>query len=147
MNKLSKAPRFGNKNIFPIFCMLILILIVWYCFSILLNAPWAYDQAKRESVDLSYKELVVKTWFQKRPKLPAPHQVVNEMWDTIVKQKINSKRSLIYHSYITFIETIYGFFLGTVLGVLLALAIVHNRATALSVMPWIITSQTFSSPC
>ena len=32
--------------------------------------------------------------------------------------------------------------LGTLLGILLALAIVHDKATDLSVMPWIITSQT-----
>ena len=35
-----------------------------------------------------------------------------------------------------------GFFLGTVLGILLALGIVHNRAMDLSVMPWVIASQT-----
>ena len=36
----------------------------------------------------------------------------------------------------------FGFLLGTSLGILLAITIVHNRATAISVMPWIITSQT-----
>ena len=35
-----------------------------------------------------------------------------------------------------------GFFLGTVLGILLALGIVHNKAMDLSVMPWVIASQT-----
>jgi NitT/TauT family transport system permease protein len=55
---------------------------------------------------------------------------------------VTSKRSLIYHGIITFYETIYGFALGTGLGILLAIGIVYNRATAMSVMPWIITSQT-----
>ena len=35
-----------------------------------------------------------------------------------------------------------GFFLGTLLGILLALGIVHNKAMDLSVMPWVIASQT-----
>ena len=38
--------------------------------------------------------------------------------------------------------TLAGFFLGTLLGILLALGIVHNKAMDLSVMPWVIASQT-----
>jgi NitT/TauT family transport system permease protein len=49
---------------------------------------------------------------------------------------------LVYHVLITFYETIYGFAFGTGLGILLAIGIVYNRATAMSVMPWIVTSQT-----
>ena len=64
------------------------------------------------------------------------------MWDTTVNKKITSKRSLIFHAWITFSETMLGFIMGMGLGIALAVAIVHNRATALSVMPWIITSQT-----
>jgi NitT/TauT family transport system permease protein len=131
-----------NSKVFPVISVLTIIVILWYGFSVVLNAPWAYDQAKRNSVSLSFPELVSKTWSQKRPKLPTPHQVANEMWNTTVHQKITSKRSLVYHTWITFSETMFGFFLGTSLGILLAIAIVHNRATAISVMPWIITSQT-----
>ena len=66
----------------------------------------------------------------------------DRMWDTTVNQKISSKRSLVFHAWITFSETMLGFIMGMGLGIALAIAIVHNRATALSVMPWIITSQT-----
>ena len=132
----------SDSKILPIFCIITFIVIIWYGFSIILNAPWEYDKAKRNSITLSKTELVNQTWSQKRPKLPTPHQVVKEMWDTTVNKKVTSKRSLIYHGLITFYETIYGFAFGTGLGILLALGIVYNRATAMSVMPWIVTSQT-----
>ena len=132
----------GANRFFPILSIVSLIVLFWYGFSVVLNAPWAYDQAKRQSITLTVPELVNKTWSQKRPKLPTPHQVAGEMWDTTVNQKISSKRSLVFHAWITFSETMLGFIMGMGLGIALAIAIVHNRATALSVMPWIITSQT-----
>ncbi len=132
----------GFNRVFPILSVVTLIVLLWYGFSVVLNAPWAYDQAKRQSITLTLPELVNKTWSQKRPKLPTPHQVASEMWDTTVNKKITSKRSLIFHAWITFSETMLGFIMGMGLGIALAIAIVHNRATALSVMPWIITSQT-----
>ena len=140
---MSKGSRIGSDNkVLPVVCILTLIVIAWYGFSVFLNAPWEYDKAKRNSITLTTTELVSNTWSQKRPKLPAPHQVVREIWDTTVNKKVTSKRSLVYHGLITFYETIYGFAFGTGLGILLALGIVYNRATAMSVMPWIITSQT-----
>lgn len=39
-------------------------------------------------------------------------------------------------------STLLGFALGAVLGILLAVGIVHNKAMDLSVMPWVIASQT-----
>lgn len=132
----------GSNRFFPILSVITLIVFFWYGFSVVLNAPWAYDQAKRQSITLTLPELVNKTWSQKRPKLPTPHQVASEIWDTTVNKKITSKRSLIFHAWITFSETMLGFIMGMGLGIALAIAIVHNRATALSVMPWIITSQT-----
>ena len=131
-----------DSKLLPIVCIVTFIVIVWYGFSVILNAPWEYDKAKRASISLSTTDLISQTWSQKRPKLPTPHQVVKEIWDTTVNKKVTSKRSLIYHGIITFYETIYGFALGTGLGILLAIGIVYNRATAMSVMPWIITSQT-----
>ena len=132
----------GGNRFLPILSIVTLIVLFWYGFSVVLNAPWAHDQAKRQSSTLTLPELVNKTWSQKRPKLPTPHQVASEMWDTTVNKKITSKRSLIFHAWITFSETMLGFIMGMGLGIALAVAIVHNRATALSVMPWIITSQT-----
>ena len=131
-----------NKTIFPIAIISVCILIIWYGFSIILNSSWAFDKAERNEVQLTFIELVDDTWSQKKPKLPAPHQVGQEMWKTIFYKKVTSKRSLVYHGWITLSATLSGFLLGTLLGICLALAIVHDKATELSVMPWIITSQT-----
>jgi NitT/TauT family transport system permease protein len=79
---------------------------------------------------------------QDRPILPAVHQIAEEMYKTIVLKNITSKRSLVYHAWITLSATLLGFAIGTALGILLAVGIVHNRAMDKSVMPWVIASQT-----
>jgi NitT/TauT family transport system permease protein len=55
---------------------------------------------------------------------------------------VTSKRSLVYHGWITLSSTLLGFVFGTILGIGLAVAIVHNNASDRSLMPWIIASQT-----
>lgn len=130
-----------TRSFLPITTIAVFILFFWYCFSVVLNSSWAYDRASRNSQTLTFKELVYDTWSQKKPKLPAPHQVFSEMWETTFNKNITSKRSLVYHTWITLSGTIAGFLFGTILGIVLALAIVHDRATDLSIMPWIITSQ------
>ena len=82
------------------------------------------------------------TYAQDRPRLPAPHQVAVELWETTAEKRVTSRRSLIYHGWITLSATLLGFAIGTGLGILLAVGIVHNRAMDMSVMPWAIASQT-----
>lgn len=82
------------------------------------------------------------TFAQERPRLPAPHQVAQDLWKTVVMKKITSKRSLVYHGWITLSATLLGFAIGTGAGILLAVGIVHSRAMDMSVMPWAIASQT-----
>ena len=118
------------------------LIVVWYLSAFVLNTPWAMDKAKRAGIEISAKELVLDTWSQEKPKLPAPHQVGVEIWKTTVEKKITSKRSLIFHSWITLSSTLVGFLIGTSLGILLAIGIVHNNAMNMSVMPWAIASQT-----
>ncbi|MEC8015151.1 MAG: ABC transporter permease, partial [Pseudomonadota bacterium] len=85
---------------------------------------------------------IADTWVQDRPRLPAPHQVAVELWNTTVEKKITSKRSLIYHGQVTLSATLLGFAIGTGLGILLAVGIVHSKVMDMSVMPWAIVSQT-----
>lgn len=126
----------------PVLTVLGLIVALWYGAAIWMNAPWVHDQAERAGTTVSFAELVPLTMAQDRPVLPAAHQVAAELWQGIVGQKITSKRSLVYHGFVTLQATMYGFVLGIVLGVGLAVAIVHSRPTELSVMPWAIISQT-----
>lgn len=134
------------RSIIPILTVVITLFVIWYGAAVALNTPWVQDQAKRAGVELSFNELVAETWSQAKPKLPAPHQVVVEIWRTtgamVAQGKAFSKRSLIYHSWITLSATGLGFFMGTAFGILLAIGIVYNRVMDMSVMPWVIASQT-----
>ncbi|WP_212523899.1 ABC transporter permease [Actibacterium sp. MT2.3-13A] len=130
------------KGVLPIVTIVAAILALWYAAAVGMNAAWTRDQAVRAGVELSLAEVVADTLHQERPKLPAPHQVAAELWDTTVAKKITSKRSLVYHAGITLSATLLGFAIGTAAGIALAIGIVHNRAMDMSVMPWAIASQT-----
>jgi NitT/TauT family transport system permease protein len=131
-----------HDKVLPIGTVVLAIVLIWYLFTFILNAPFERDQAQRAGVEISTSELISKTMAQKRPILPAPHQVAVEIWETTVEKKITSKRSLIYHTWVTLSSTLLGFALGTGLGILLAVGIVHSKVLDKSLMPWIITSQT-----
>ena len=130
------------RNLLPVLTVVAALLALWYAAAVWLNADWAYDRAQRAGTTLNFSALVADTWAQDKPKLPAPHQVATEIWNTTVEKKITSKRSLIYHSWVTMSATLLGFILGTALGIGLAIGIVYNRAMDMSVMPWVIASQT-----
>ena len=65
-----------------------------------------------------------------------------ELWRTVVETSITSKRSLLYHSWVTLSSSLLGFVLGSLLGVGLAVSIVHVKSLEKSLLPWIIASQT-----
>ncbi|MGK8234477.1 ABC transporter permease [Roseovarius sp. MS2] len=134
------------RNLLPVLTIVATLLALWYAAAVALNAQWARDQAARAEVTLALPDLIADTWSQDKPKLPAPHQVAVEIWNTtgamVLEGRGFSKRSLFYHSWITFSATALGFVLGTALGVALAIGIVYNRTMDMSVMPWVIASQT-----
>ncbi|MCW1933596.1 ABC transporter permease [Pararhodobacter zhoushanensis] len=138
---------------FPVLTVVAALLALWYIAVIPMNAQWEYDQANRAGRDLPFGEMVANTMAQERPVLPAPHQVVVELWNSTVVEEATgrrglwrsgslSNRSLIYHGLITLSATMLGFVIGTGGGILLAIGIVYNKAMDTSVMPWAIASQT-----
>jgi len=152
------------RSFLAILTVLVTILGFWYVACIPMNIHEAANQAQRagEQVSpestrerrgigrlaLTFKnpDLWHSVYAQDRPQLPAPHQVGVELWNTTVgmvqKGRAFSKRSLLLHGWITLSATLLGFVLGTILGIVLAVSIVHSRAMDMSVMPWIIASQT-----
>ncbi len=56
----------------PVATVTLGIVALWYLFAVILNAPWAYDQAGRDGVKLGFGDLVAATLSQERPRLPAP---------------------------------------------------------------------------
>jgi NitT/TauT family transport system permease protein len=131
-----------DSSLWPVLTVTFAIMALWYVFAVILNAPWAYDQAGRAGADLGVWDLIGETLRQDRPRLPAPDQVAAELWRSTVEVAPTSKRSLIYHGWITLSATLLGFGMGAALGIALAIAIVHDRTTDASVTPWIIASQT-----
>ncbi|WP_205514328.1 ABC transporter permease [Stappia sp. BW2] len=127
----------------PVLVVVLAILALWYVSAVALNAPFQRDIYKRAGQEnVAFSQLVADTLYQERPVLPAPHQVLVEIWDTTVNKKITSKRSLLYHTGITLSSTLLGFLIGTTLGIVLAIGIVHSRVLDKSLMPWVISSQT-----
>ncbi|PWL19733.1 ABC transporter permease [Falsochrobactrum shanghaiense] len=133
---------FLRDRFIPVTTILIVIIALWYALAVFLNAPFERDQAERAGTEISFSTMLANTMSQDRPVLPAPHQVAAEMWKSIFVIKPTSKRSLVFHGWVTLSSTLLGFLMGSALGVLLAVGIVHSRTLDKSLMPWIITSQT-----
>ncbi|HEY5598743.1 MAG TPA: ABC transporter permease, partial [Kiloniellales bacterium] len=126
----------------PVLVVVAALLVAWYAGAVILNAPWQIDLFERQGVAWTNSDLIGATLAQERPVLPAPHQIVAEMRKTIVDTPIASKRSLVFHSWVTLSSSLLGFAIGTALGILLAVGIVHVRSLDKSLMPWVISSQT-----
>ena len=129
------------RRALPVLSVLLVLIIVWYMATVWMNRTWEYDQAARAGEDLSFAQLLPLTMAQKSPVLPAPHQVIAGLWQGLTGQAVSSPKSLVYHAWVTLSGTVLGFAIGTGLGVLLAIGIVHNRAMDMSVLPWAIASQ------
>jgi NitT/TauT family transport system permease protein len=130
------------RKALPVLAVLGIILVIWYAGAVWLNSQWVIDQAARAGTEVTFSEIVRDTMNQQRPKLPPPHQVGAALWEGIAGEPVTSKRSLVYHAWITVEATFTGFLLGLVVGVLLAVGIVQFRVLDLSVMPWAVISQT-----
>ena len=134
--------RRGGGHLAPVASVVAFLIIIWYGFAVWMNTPWQLRQYETRQQSWQYRDLVRDTLNQQRPVLPSAHQVVVEIWQTTAGKKITSKRSLFYHSGITLSATLLGFLIGAIMGVLLAIGIVHNGVMDRSLMPWIIASQT-----
>ncbi len=130
----------GNAG--PVIIVILAIVAIWYVGAFFLNAPFQRDLDERAGRTPSFSELVGETMTQKKPTLPAPHQVAADLYQSVFVAKPWKPSSLVYHGWVTLSSTLLGFAMGTVLGIVIAVAIVHARSLDKSLMPWIITSQT-----
>ena len=122
--------------------MVVLALIaIWYCAAVLMNIGLVRDAFEREETGYTTGDLLSGSLAAERPRLPAPHQILATFADDIFGYPLTSGRSLVYHSAVTLSETVLGFALGVVFGIVLATLIVHMRALQKSLLPWIICSQ------
>ena len=132
----------ARDKVVPVLTITAIIIVAWYLAAILMNAPFQRDQDKRDGVTSTMSELLAKTMSQPKPTMPAPHQVMENLYKNIFTVKPWSARSLVYHAWVTLSSTLLGFAMGTILGVVIAVGIVHVPALDKSFLPWIIASQT-----
>ncbi|MFP7674805.1 ABC transporter permease [Marivita sp. S0852] len=152
------------KNALPVLSVLIALVAIWYAAVAPMNIRGALDVAERSGAEvvppesrarfetpilrlmIDNSQHIAAGYSLDRPRLPTPVQVGRELWKTTgemaLKGRAMSKRSLIYHGWITLQSTLWGFALGTFLGMVGAVAIVYSRVVDMSLMPWAIISQT-----
>jgi NitT/TauT family transport system permease protein len=138
----SRAARLFAGRTGPVVIVVLAIVVLWYLGAAAMNFSGALDAFERAGAHTSAMDVLAATMSQERPVLPAPHQVLTELKKTVIDTPPDSRRSLVFHGWVTLSSTLLGFALGTLLGIGLAVLIVHIRTLERSLMPWIISSQT-----
>ncbi|UWQ23070.1 ABC transporter permease [Jannaschia sp. W003] len=150
-----------THTLVPVLVVVAGLVALWYLACIPMNAQQSVLEAERAGIAVTPAtaaerrsmgglaialanpaEATARAFAQDRARLPAPHQVAAELWSSTVGLPVTSKRSLVFHAGLTLAPTLLGFAIGSGLGILLAIGIVHSRVMDLSVMPWAIASQT-----
>lgn len=137
-----EATFFSRGRALPVAGVVLALLAGWYLAALLGNWNGAADALARAGAAPDVRGIAAATMAQERPVVPAPHQVLSELWRSIVGMPLGSKRSLLTHAWVTLSATLAGFAIGSLLGIALAIAIVHLRSVEASLMPWIVASQT-----
>lgn len=130
-----------KTDVRPIVIVGVAILIVWYAAAIALNAPLV-SQTHSAGEHASAWSLAAGALDVTRPILPAPHKIAADLAVSIFGYPPTDPHSILYHVAVTAFSTLLGFVLGSIIGMLLAIGIVHAGALEASLMPWIIASQT-----
>jgi len=126
----------------PVLTVLTVVLVAWHAAAVWLNAPQVIERTLSSQPGWSALDLVRLTLSMDRPVLPAPHQIALDLFDSVFGWPLDSPRNLLFHAAVTSSATLLGFAMGTALGALLAVAIVHSRTLERSLFPWVIASQT-----
>lgn len=127
----------------PIAAILALLLLVWYGGAWAMNYTAAIERVLSPSGNpFTWQDVLNTTLNMERPVLPAPHQIALDFWSSLVDWPIDSPRNLLFHVAVTGQTTLVGFVLGTLMGLVLAIAIVHSRTLDRALLPWIVASQT-----
>jgi len=127
---------------FPVAVMLLVVMLAWYAGAWALNAPGAIERVMPQDGSWTWQDLLQATMAMQRPVLPAPHQVALDFWSSLVDWPIDSPRNLLFHVAVTAESTLWGFVMGTLLGLVLSVCIVHSRTLNRALLPWIVASQT-----
>lgn len=131
-----------RQHVIPVSVVVLCGLLFWYCLTVGLNASGAIARELPKDGSWSYSDLIHATLSMSRPILPAPHQIIQDIWISLTKWSISSPRNLLLHTWVTASAALTGFGMGVVLGLLLAVCIVHSKTLDKALLPWIVASQT-----
>ncbi|WP_374730378.1 ABC transporter permease [Salinarimonas sp.] len=134
--------KLWRGNLGPVLVVVAVIMAIWYVAAIWMNWQGVSERFARMGQEATASTVFWQTMAEDRPMLPAPHQILVELDKTILDTAPTSRRSLVYHATETISATLVGFLMGSALGVLLAVGIVHLKTLEKSLMPWVISSQT-----
>jgi NitT/TauT family transport system permease protein len=130
------------QRTWPVALVLLIGLLLWYAGAVALNSPQVIERLDGIGNPWDWRDLVAACWAMERPVLPAPHQILADTWASITENEPSSPRNLLFHAGVTLTATVLGFGLGLLLGVAIAVGVVHNRVLDRGLLPWIIASQT-----
>lgn len=136
-----RISRWSQQGL-PVLVILLTVLLAWYLGAWLLNAPGAIERVLPQDGAWRWQDLLMATMEMQRPVLPAPHQVWQDFWSALVDWPLDSPRNLLFHVAVTAESTLWGFVMGTLLGLVLSVCIVHSRTLDRALLPWIVASQT-----
>lgn len=131
-----------RQRVLPVAVMALLLVVLWYAGALWLNAPQTVEALNRAGTPWTTADLIHSAFAMKRPVLPTPDQVAQDLWHSLTGYPVTSIRNLLYHTGVTAGSALTGFALGVVLGIALAAGIVQVRTLESSLMPWVIASQT-----
>jgi NitT/TauT family transport system permease protein len=139
------VPRKAGSTV-PVLVITAMIMAAWYAACLPMNND--LPQLARVT---GLAERYQVSWAIERPVLPAPHQIVTELYNSTVGTRlfretaggvVLNPRNLVFHAWVTLSATLLGFAMGSLLGIVIAIGIVHSRTLSKSLMPWVIISQT-----
>jgi NitT/TauT family transport system permease protein len=133
-------PSWASK-VAPVTVIVLALIVIWYIAAVLMNMHLVRDAFERDGTAYTAIDLINGTLSAERPLLPAPHQIIEGLIDSVFGYPPTSNRSLVFHAWVTLSATLLGFAIGVTFGVVLAVAIAHVRALEKSLLPWIICSQ------
>ncbi len=122
----------------PVATLLVALLIVWYAAAVGMNSAGAIERVLAPKGEWGALDLIDSTWNMQRPILPAPHQIATDLWSSLADWPLDSPRNLLYHAGVTAGAALTGFTMGVLLGLLLAVCIVHSRTLDKALLPWIV---------
>ncbi len=128
-------------RILPFTTIMLALIILWYAGAYVLNAPQAINLMDPDGPHNIWA-VAQAAWSMDRPVLPTPGQIAANLAASIFNNPLMSPRNFLLQTAYTAQTALTGLAVGCLLGILLAVGIVHSRVLDRSLMPWVIASQT-----